>query len=103
MKSTSRTAKAAGTRKDVAAGNGSLEWALHTRAVTAPIVGARTLAQLEDNLGALGVVIPVVQFERLDAASAFELGFPHDFIARPLTRSVLFGDVRISDHTWGEV
>ncbi|WP_454848646.1 aldo/keto reductase [Rhizobium binxianense] len=116
------SASAAGTRKNIAAGNGSLTerglaiadvvkavaaelgrtpaqvaiaWTLLNPAVTAPITGARTLAQLEDNLGALDVVFTDDQRARLEAASAVELGFPHDFLARPLTRGVMFGETRI--------
>jgi aryl-alcohol dehydrogenase-like predicted oxidoreductase len=44
-----------------------------------PIIGARTLAQLEDNLGALDVELADEQVARLDAASRIELGFPQDF------------------------
>lgn len=117
------TASAAGTRKNVAAANGALTertlaiaeevkavaaeigkspaqvalaWTLLNPAVTAPIIGARTAAQLEDNLGALDVVLSDDQRARLEAASAVDLGFPHEFLARPLTRAVMFGDVRIA-------
>jgi len=47
-----------------------------------PIVGARRPEQLEDNLGALDVVLDEDQLARLDAASAIEMGFPHDFPGR---------------------
>ena len=33
----------------------SLNWVLHRRGVTAPIIGARNLTQLDDNLGAVGL------------------------------------------------
>ncbi len=36
----------------------AVAWTLCSDAVAAPIVGARTLAQLEDNLGALDVSFP---------------------------------------------
>jgi diketogulonate reductase-like aldo/keto reductase len=52
------------------------------RAVIVPIVGARSLAQLEDDLGALDVELSDDELARLDAASAIEYGFPHDFIGR---------------------
>src|SRR4029079_17107836 len=32
----------------------ALHWVLHAPGVTAPILGARTVAQIEDNLGAVG-------------------------------------------------
>jgi aryl-alcohol dehydrogenase-like predicted oxidoreductase len=113
---------AVGTRKNIAAGNGALTkrgleiaqvvkqvaaevgkspaqvaiaWTLTNPAVTAPIIGARTLAQLEDNLGALDVTLSDDQRARLEEASDIELGFPHEFLQRDLTRSVMFGDVKI--------
>lgn len=113
---------AIGTRKDVAAGNGALTerglaiadvvkaiaketgksaaqvalaWTLLDKAVTAPIVGARTAQQLEDNLGALSIVFSDDQMRHLDEASAIDLGFPHAFLQRTLTRNVMFGDQKI--------
>lgn len=44
-----------------------------------PIIGARTRAQLEDNLGALDVQLTNAELERFDEVSRIELGFPHDF------------------------
>ncbi len=111
-----------GSRRDVAAGNGSLTerglaiadivqevagelgrspaqvalaWTLLNPAVTAPIIGARTLAQLEDNLGALEVSLDEGQRARLQAASAIDLGFPHDFLARPMTKAIVSGGLDI--------
>ena len=46
-----------------------------------PIVGARRLDQLEDNLAAARLVLPEEVVRRLDEASAISLGFPHDFIS----------------------
>lgn len=98
-----------GTRKDVAVMNGALHeraldiadvvkavasesgrspaqialaWTLHRPTTVMPILGARTLAQFEDNLGALEVVLAPEQLERLDHASRVVLGFPHDFLSR---------------------
>ena len=48
----------------------SLAFQLHHPAITAPIVGARTVGQLEENLGAATVSLSEAQFERLDAAKA---------------------------------
>ncbi|MCX4092256.1 hypothetical protein [Nocardia sp. alder85J] len=63
--------------------------------MTAPIIGARTAAQLEDDLGALEVEFEAGHLARLDAASAVELGFPHEFLDRAMTRAVTFGDLKI--------
>ncbi|MEW6721581.1 MAG: aldo/keto reductase [Thermodesulfobacteriota bacterium] len=54
-----------------------------------PILGARTLAQLKDNLGCLDFTIGPEQLEALDAASRVEPGFPHDFLLRG--RPYVFG------------
>ncbi|GAB5097051.1 aldo/keto reductase [Caballeronia sp. HLA56] len=56
-----------------------------------PIIGPRTLKQLDDNLGALAVSLSAEQLARLDAASATPLGFPHDVVNAERTRSRLAG------------
>lgn len=48
------------------------------------------------NLGALDVAFTETQRASLEKASAVELGFPHDFLARPMTRSVVLGGVKIA-------
>jgi len=45
-----------------------------------PIIGARTVSQLHDNLGATGVTLPAGALARLDTATAFDPGFPATFI-----------------------
>jgi aryl-alcohol dehydrogenase-like predicted oxidoreductase len=57
----------------------ALAW-LRNRGVL-PILGARTAAQLTENLGALDVRLDDGQLRRLDAVSAVPLGWPHDFLA----------------------
>jgi aryl-alcohol dehydrogenase-like predicted oxidoreductase len=54
----------------------ALAWTLLNPAVTAPTVGVRSLAQLDDNLGALQIRFDPAQHTRLDEVSAIELGFP---------------------------
>jgi aryl-alcohol dehydrogenase-like predicted oxidoreductase len=46
-----------------------------------PIIGPRTLAQLNDNLAAVEVKLSADQIRRLDEVSAIALGFPHDMLA----------------------
>jgi aryl-alcohol dehydrogenase-like predicted oxidoreductase len=45
-----------------------------------PILGARSEAQLADNLGALDWSLSPEQMARLDAVSKIDLGFPHGFL-----------------------
>src|SRR5256885_1178607 len=49
------------------------------RGVVIPIIGARSLAQAQENLGALELELSGDELARLDAVSRIELGFPHDF------------------------
>lgn len=69
----------------------ALAWILRNSAVTAPIIGARTLPQLEENLGALDVQLTDAHIKRLDEVSAVEKGSPHDEIAGPYQQSLLLG------------
>ncbi|CAM4280895.1 aldo/keto reductase [Nocardia ninae] len=98
---TERSLSNADVVKDVATELGktpaqvALAWTLRNPGVTSPIIGARTAAQLEDNLGALDVEFDPAQLARLERASAIELGFPHDMLARPMTRGVVSGDLKI--------
>jgi len=63
----------------------ALAWLIGQPGVSAPIFGARTLEQLEDNLGAADLVLPEEARKRLDEASALELVYPYDFHARVRT------------------
>jgi aryl-alcohol dehydrogenase-like predicted oxidoreductase len=58
----------------------SLNWLLRHEGVTAPIIGARTLEQLEDNLGASGWELDEEQVAELSEASALEDVYPYRFI-----------------------
>lgn len=49
------------------------------RAQIIPILGARTIPQMQDNLDCLSWELTQEQLDRLDKASDFELGFPWSF------------------------
>jgi aryl-alcohol dehydrogenase-like predicted oxidoreductase len=74
----------------------ALAWVLLNDSVTAPLIGARRLSQLEDNLGALEVELPDDACARLEQASTVALGFPHEVLSRPSTRAAVFGDTKVS-------
>jgi len=57
-----------------------------------PILGARTAAQLESNLGSLAVSLSDEQRARLDAAGAPELGFPRAFLESDHVRALINGE-----------
>ena len=67
----------------------ALAWTLLEDAVASPILGVRTLAQLEDNLGSLTVQLTDEQRARLNEVSAINLGFPHDFLASAFIQNAL--------------
>ncbi|MES2440220.1 MAG: aldo/keto reductase [Verrucomicrobiota bacterium] len=72
----------------VSAAQVSLAW-LRTRPVPViPIIGARKLSQLQDNLASLDVVLGPDHLERLEKASAVTMGFPHDFLAMDSARTL---------------
>jgi aryl-alcohol dehydrogenase-like predicted oxidoreductase len=66
---------------DTSAARVALAWTLINPGVTAPIVGARTQAQLEDNLGALELELSATYSERLDSASVRGPTRPRDLLA----------------------
>lgn len=56
----------------------AINWLLQSRGVTAPIIGARTMEQLETNLGASGWSLNDDQMERLNKASDLFVSYPYD-------------------------
>jgi len=60
----------------------ALNWLMARPGVTAPIVGARNMAQLSDNLGAVGWQLDAAQSHALNEASAKRLPYPYDHLQR---------------------
>jgi aryl-alcohol dehydrogenase-like predicted oxidoreductase len=60
----------------------AINWLLQKPGVTAPIIGARRMEQLENNLGSAGWSLAPEQIAALDAASHIPLPYPYDFIAK---------------------
>jgi aryl-alcohol dehydrogenase-like predicted oxidoreductase len=58
----------------------AIAWVQQRPGVTSTIIGARTMAQLEQNLAALDVRLTADHNAALDAVSAPILGFPHAFL-----------------------
>jgi aryl-alcohol dehydrogenase-like predicted oxidoreductase len=77
----------------------ALAWTLLNPAVISPIIGVRTLAQLEDNLSALEVGFTEDQVNRLDGVSAVPLGFPHEMIGGARVRAML-GTTNVEPRRW---
>jgi aryl-alcohol dehydrogenase-like predicted oxidoreductase len=69
----------------------ALNWVRQQPGVMIPIIGAKTTAQLQDNLGCLEFRLTEPQLARLSEASRIELGFPHDFLASDGVRDLVYG------------
>ena len=68
-------------------GQVAIAWVVAKRVI--PVVGPRTVAQLQDNLAAATIALSADQIARLDAVSAVPLGFPHELAANPDIRAGL--------------
>ncbi|MCE9575142.1 MAG: aldo/keto reductase [Deltaproteobacteria bacterium] len=60
----------------------ALAWLIARPQVTSVIFGARSVAQLDDNVKAAELQLAPAHMKELDDASSFELGYPYDFIGR---------------------
>lgn len=58
----------------------SLAWLLAKPQVSSVIFGARDVSQLESNVKATELQLSAEQLARLDEASAFQLGYPYEFM-----------------------
>ncbi|WP_157219206.1 aldo/keto reductase [Flavisphingomonas formosensis] len=65
----------------------ALAWLLARPGVAAPIIGARTMAQLEANLAALDLRLDPSAIARLDAVSKPALNFPAEFLPMAVANS----------------
>ena len=59
----------------------ALAWLLGRETVSSVIFGARTAAQLDENLGATKLKLDEAHRRQLDAASAPDLGYPYQFMS----------------------
>jgi len=72
----------------------ALAWLRYRDIPVIPIVGARRVSQLQDNLASLELELTREQISALDEASAIEMGFPHDFYANELVNTFRYGGLR---------
>ena len=73
----------------------ALAWTLLNPAVASPVLGARTPAQLEDNLGALEVDLGADHVARIDALCAPEPVFPMTMLGGA-AETMMFGGVKVA-------
>jgi aryl-alcohol dehydrogenase-like predicted oxidoreductase len=69
----------------------ALAW-LRSRVVPIiPIIGARKLSQLQDNLASFDLTLSSDQAKTLDEASSIDLGFPYSMYEKELPRRFMYG------------
>ncbi|MGV8875175.1 MAG: aldo/keto reductase [Rhodococcus sp. (in: high G+C Gram-positive bacteria)] len=87
----------------VTAAQVALAWTLQNPSVVSSLIGARTVEQLQQNISALDVVFDRSQLDKLQDVSAVDLGFPHEFLTRPMVRGVTTGCTTVRprpERTW---
>jgi len=72
----------------------ALAWLRYRHVPVIPIIGARRISQLQDNLASLTLDLTEKQVTELNEASAIELGFPHDFYQYPMVKNFIYGGLR---------
>lgn len=72
----------------------ALAWLRQRGVPLTPIIGARKLAQLKDNLASLELELTSAQKGRLDLVSRIQMGYPHDFLNKELVQAFSFGGLK---------
>ena len=72
----------------------ALAWLRYRPIPVIPIIGARKLSQLQDNLASFDLSLSPEQLKTLDEASRVELGFPHDMYTKDMVRAIRYGGMR---------
>jgi aryl-alcohol dehydrogenase-like predicted oxidoreductase len=72
----------------------ALAWLRHRPTPVIPILGARKVSQLQDNLASLELNLSAEQVKSLDDASSIEPGFPYYLYSAEMTRALAYGGMR---------
>jgi aryl-alcohol dehydrogenase-like predicted oxidoreductase len=72
----------------------ALAWLRYREVAVIPILGARRLTQLEDNLGSFDLALSSEQVNILDDASRIDLGFPQELYVKEFPRALRYGGMR---------
>lgn len=78
----------------VTPGQVAINWSRQRNQQVLPIVGATSVAQIEDSLSSIDFTIPEEMMEKLNKVSQIAPGYPHDFLSSDMVREVNFGGTR---------
>ncbi|HYO80837.1 MAG TPA: aldo/keto reductase [Bryobacteraceae bacterium] len=85
------TVKRIADQRGCSAAQVALAWLTQQPGTVIPIVGARRLSQVKDNLACLEVRLSPQEMMALDEVSKVDLGFPHDFYSKSMVRGLSYG------------
>ena len=72
----------------------ALAWLRYRPVPVIPIIGARKLSQLQDNLASFNLNLSAAQVKALDDASQIDLGFPYSMYAKDFVQAIAYGGMR---------
>jgi aryl-alcohol dehydrogenase-like predicted oxidoreductase len=72
----------------------ALAWLRYRPVPVIPIIGARKLSQLQDNLASFDLSLSMEQVQALDEASQIDLGFPYHLYEKESVRAIAYGGMR---------
>ena len=72
----------------------ALAWLRYRPVPVIPIIGARKLSQLQDNLASFDLALSAEQVKALDEASQIDPGFPYHLYAKEHVRAIVYGGMR---------
>ena len=72
----------------------ALAWLRYRAVPVIPILGARKLSQLQDNLASFDLALSPDQIKILDDASHIDLGFPQELYGKEFPRALRYGGMR---------
>lgn len=78
----------------------ALSWVRQQKGVIIPLLGARTIKQINENLSCLNCNLSESHLKRLDKVSKIELGFPHDFLNAEFIQDIIYAGTysKIDNH-----
>ena len=72
----------------------ALAWLRYRSVPVIPIIGARKLSQLQDNLASFDLALSAEQVKALDEASQIDPGFPYHLYPKEQVRAIVYGGMR---------
>ena len=81
----------------------ALNWLLRQGII--PIVGARKVSHINDNLDCINIELSNEQMSQLNEVSQIELGFPHDFFKAEMVRNFVYNGAfeKIEQHRYSQL